>query len=78
MNDMVTVEKMVKQEANEIEFEDQTSHTDSSVLTNPRRNRPGTSTRDWCKWPDQELDEMESTLAVQQVLNVLLLLTNYS
>ena len=23
--------------------------------------------KDWCKWPNEELEEMESTLAVQQV-----------
>lgn len=32
-----------------------------------RRNRPGTSARNWCNWPDEELDEMDSTLATQQV-----------
>ena len=32
-----------------------------------RRNRPGTSAKQWCDWPEQDLEEMESTLAVQQV-----------
>lgn len=32
-----------------------------------RRNRPGTSSKDWSKWEAEDLDEMESTLAVQQV-----------
>jgi len=33
-----------------------------------RRNRPGASAKDWCKWPMEDLEEMESTLAVQQYL----------
>lgn len=32
-----------------------------------RRNRPGASKAEWSDWPDEELDQMESTLAVQQV-----------
>jgi hypothetical protein len=32
-----------------------------------RRNRHGTSAKNWCNWPDEELDEMDSTLATQQV-----------
>jgi hypothetical protein len=32
-----------------------------------RRNRPGTTAKNWCNWPDEELDEMDSTLATQQV-----------
>lgn len=57
MNDMVQQIDM-----NEIELEE--------AMSPPlavRRNRPGTSAKDWCKWSDQGLDEMESTLAVQQV-----------
>jgi hypothetical protein len=38
-----------------------------------RRNRPGTSKNDWCNWPGEELDEMESTLAVQQFIQQLIL-----
>jgi len=33
-----------------------------------RRNRPGTSAKEWCAWPDQNIEEMESTLAVQQLI----------
>ncbi|ESN91967.1 hypothetical protein HELRODRAFT_186181 [Helobdella robusta] len=33
-----------------------------------RRNRPGTKANDWCKWPDESFEEMESTLAVQQFI----------
>lgn len=32
-----------------------------------KRNRPGTSAKDFNNWNDEALDEMESTLAVQQV-----------
>jgi hypothetical protein len=71
MNDMVTAgDKMVKQDVGgDVDCEDMGSPT-AAVNNPPRRNRPGTSARDWCKWPEQELDEMESTLAVQQVCKI--------
>ncbi|KAA0188391.1 MOB family member 4 phocein [Fasciolopsis buskii] len=33
-----------------------------------RRNRPGTKAEEWCNWPDESFEEMESTLAVQQYI----------
>uniref|UniRef100_A0A8B9BUQ1 Uncharacterized protein n=1 Tax=Anser brachyrhynchus TaxID=132585 RepID=A0A8B9BUQ1_9AVES len=33
-----------------------------------RRNRPGTKAQDFYNWPDESFEEMDSTLAVQQVL----------
>ncbi|EDW61663.1 MOB kinase activator-like 4 isoform X2 [Drosophila virilis] len=33
-----------------------------------RRNRPGTKAKDFCRWPDEPLEEMDSTLAVQQYI----------
>jgi len=33
-----------------------------------RRNRPGTKAKDFCRWPDEPLEEMDSTLAVQQFI----------
>ncbi|KAG8225873.1 hypothetical protein J437_LFUL004803 [Ladona fulva] len=33
-----------------------------------RRNRPGTSAKDFCRWPDELFEEMDSTLAVQQYI----------
>ncbi|CAB1347050.1 unnamed protein product [Coregonus sp. 'balchen'] len=32
-----------------------------------RRNRPGTKAKDFYNWPDESFEEMDSTLAVQQV-----------
>jgi len=37
-----------------------------------RRNRPGTSAKDWCKWPNEDLEDMDSTLAVQQFIQQLI------
>ncbi|CAH8519817.1 unnamed protein product [Schistosoma bovis] len=33
-----------------------------------RRNRPGTKAEEWCNWPDEPFEDMESTLAVQQYI----------
>jgi len=33
-----------------------------------RRNRPGTKAEDWCRWKDEAFEEMDSTLAVQQLI----------
>ena len=33
-----------------------------------RRNRPGTKAADFCAWPEESFEEMDSTLAVQQVI----------
>ncbi|XP_056157229.1 MOB-like protein phocein [Lampris incognitus] len=33
-----------------------------------RRNRPGTKSQDFCNWPDEPFDDMDSTLAVQQYI----------
>ncbi|KAH8875127.1 MOB kinase activator-like 4 [Schistosoma japonicum] len=33
-----------------------------------RRNRPGTKAEEWCNWPDEPFEDMESTLAVQQTI----------
>ena len=38
----------------------------SPALT--RRNRPGTSSSDFCAWPEETFEEMDSTLAVQQYI----------
>lgn len=37
-----------------------------------RRNRPGTKAKDFCRWPDEPLEEMDSTLAVQQYIQQLI------
>ncbi|KAM7537672.1 hypothetical protein Aperf_G00000060364 [Anoplocephala perfoliata] len=31
-----------------------------------RRNRPGTKKEEWCNWPDEVFDEVDTVLAVQQ------------
>ncbi|CAD5113556.1 DgyrCDS2721 [Dimorphilus gyrociliatus] len=33
-----------------------------------RRNLPGTKFKDWCQWPEQSFQDMDSTLAVQQYI----------
>ncbi|KAG6800177.1 MOB kinase activator-like 4 isoform X1 [Apis laboriosa] len=33
-----------------------------------RRNRPGTTAKNFCRWPDEPFEEMDSTLAVQQYI----------
>lgn len=33
-----------------------------------RRNRPGTQASEYCHWPDETFEEMDSTLAVQQFI----------
>ncbi|XP_013399963.1 MOB-like protein phocein [Lingula anatina] len=33
-----------------------------------RRNLPGTKYEEWCNWPDETFEEMDSTLAVQQYI----------
>lgn len=33
-----------------------------------RRNRPGSKAKDFCRWPDERFEEMDSTLAVQQFI----------
>ncbi|XP_037946506.1 MOB kinase activator-like 4 [Teleopsis dalmanni] len=42
---------------------------DGTIL---RRNRPGTKAKDFCRWPDEPLEEMDSTLAVQQYIQQLI------
>ncbi|GBM80787.1 MOB kinase activator-like 4 [Araneus ventricosus] len=37
----------------------------SSIL---RRNRPGTKAQNFCNWPEEPFEEMDSTLAVQQFI----------
>uniref|UniRef100_A0A5K3F174 MOB-like protein phocein n=1 Tax=Mesocestoides corti TaxID=53468 RepID=A0A5K3F174_MESCO len=37
-----------------------------------RRNRPGTKREEWCQWPDEVFDEVDSTLAVQQFIQQLI------
>ena len=39
-----------------------------SVSPIVRRNRPGTKEKSFCAWPEEDWTEMDSTLAVQQVL----------
>ncbi|KRT78877.1 hypothetical protein AMK59_7646 [Oryctes borbonicus] len=43
---------------------------DGSVIL--RRNRPGTTAKDFCRWPDEAFEEMDSTLAVQQYIQQLI------
>ncbi|KAI4461268.1 mps one binder kinase activator-like mob [Holotrichia oblita] len=43
---------------------------DGSVIL--RRNRPGTKAKDFCRWPDEAFEEMDSTLAVQQYIQQLI------
>ncbi|KAH9282621.1 MOB-like protein phocein [Echinococcus granulosus] len=33
-----------------------------------RRNRPGTKREEWCQWPDEVFDEVDTVLAVQQII----------
>ncbi|VDN97193.1 unnamed protein product [Rodentolepis nana] len=33
-----------------------------------RRNRPGTKKEEWCDWPDEVIDEVDTVLAVQQII----------
>ncbi len=66
---------MVQQDSssNEVDLEESVSPPGScSNNTVFRRNRPGTSAHDWWCWSEQELDEMESTLAVQQFIQQLI------
>lgn len=42
-----------------------------SVSPIVRRNRPGTKEKAFCAWPEEDWTEMDSTLAVQQVLMLL-------
>jgi hypothetical protein len=34
-----------------------------------RRNRPGTKAKDWCHWPEETLENMDSLYHIQQVRN---------
>ncbi|VDD74948.1 unnamed protein product, partial [Mesocestoides corti] len=45
------------------------THAVSDVI---RRNRPGTKREEWCQWPDEVFDEVDSTLAVQQFIQQLI------
>jgi len=40
----------------------------SNHNVNRRRNLPGTSATNFCHWPDETFEEMDSTLAVQQFI----------
>jgi len=40
----------------------------SNHNTNRRRNLPGTTASNFCRWPDETFEEMDSTLAVQQFI----------
>ena len=48
---------------------DPSSCVPMSVSPIVRRNRPGTKEKAFCAWPEEDWTEMDSTLAVQQVLN---------
>ncbi|ENN81595.1 hypothetical protein YQE_02004, partial [Dendroctonus ponderosae] len=37
-----------------------------------RRNRPGTKAKDFCRWPDEPLEKMESTLVIPQYIQQLI------
>jgi len=37
-----------------------------------RRNLPGTKAVDWCRWPEQTYEEMDSTVVVQQYIQQLI------
>ncbi|KAF6030644.1 hypothetical protein EB796_011051 [Bugula neritina] len=37
-----------------------------------RRNRPGTKSSEWCNWPPQSFEEMDSTVLVQQYIQQLI------
>lgn len=41
---------------------------DTATATDLRRNRPGTKAENFCGWPDEPFEEMDSTLAVQQLI----------
>lgn len=33
-----------------------------------RRNRPGAKAKDWCHWPEETLENMDSLYHIQQVM----------
>lgn len=35
-----------------------------------RRNRPGTKAKDWCHWPDETSENMDSLYHIQQVQRI--------
>ncbi|KAG4076899.1 hypothetical protein HA402_015886 [Bradysia odoriphaga] len=45
---------------------------DGSQISLTRRNKPGTKAKDYCRWPDEPFEEMDSTLAVQQYIQQLI------
>ncbi|KAK0160355.1 hypothetical protein PV328_007775 [Microctonus aethiopoides] len=48
------------------EVTDKMRMADGSTIL--RRNRQGTKSKDFCRWPDEPFEEMDSTLAVQQYI----------
>lgn len=56
----------VQIETDENEMNDLTQIKSSQTCI--RRNQPGTPAQKWSEWPEEDLDEMESTLAVQQFI----------
>ena len=53
---------------------DASSCVPMSVSPIVRRNRPGTKEKAFCAWPEEDWTEMDSTLAVQQVLDSYILI----
>jgi hypothetical protein len=51
---------------------DSATATASLPQTLARRNNPGTSSADYCRWPEEPFEEMDSTLAVQQYIQQLI------
>lgn len=45
-----------------------TPNVTSGTSTVIRRNRPGTQSTEFCRWPEESFEEMDSTLAVQQII----------
>ena len=73
--------EMTRSDMGEVDYDDSIDESGANVGQGEgskgenvilRRNRPGTSAKHWCQWGDQELDEMESTLAVQQYIQQLI------
>ena len=63
MNELAN--QVVQIETDDTELDDLTQINSSRTCI--RRNKPGCSAQKWSDWPEEDLDDMESTLAVQQV-----------
>jgi hypothetical protein len=68
MNELAN--QVVQIETDDTELDDLTQINSSRTCI--RRNKPGCSAQKWSDWPEEDLDDMESTLAVQQFIQQLI------